>query len=113
MTDGIGDRDAERLDLRELDLVADRSREDAAVQAVLARITARPIQQEWWAWMARAQRGLAAAAVVFVLLAASLVLTGRGSDTQGDLATLIESWVTSGQVPTNGELLTAYQGYRQ
>ena len=113
MTESTGDRDSERLDLRALDIAVSSAREDATMQAVLARITPRSIQPEWWVWMSRAQRGLAAAAVIFVLLAGAAILSGRDTDTGGDVTALIEAWVASGEVPSNGELLTAYKGYRQ
>ncbi len=101
------------LDLRALDAGPIPSREDATVHAVLARITTRSIQPEWHSWMVPAQRGLAAAAAVFILLAGAAVFLRREPETGTDVTLLLEAWVTTGQVPTNGELLAAYKGYRR
>ena len=109
----MGNRDRERLDLRALDVAPGGQCEDATIQAVLARITTRSIQPDWGGWIARVQRGLAAAAVVFALLAGTLILLRPKTEASGDLTVLIESWIASGQVPSNGELLAAYKGYRQ
>jgi hypothetical protein len=113
MTEETDDGHRERLDLRALDVGPIPLREDATVQGVLARITTRSIQPEWQSWMVPAQRGLAAAAAVFILLAGAMVFLQRGPTTGTDATALIESWVATGQVPTNGELLTAYMGYRR
>jgi hypothetical protein len=113
MTDWKGDSGSERLDLRALDAGASASREDAIIQAALARITTRSVQPQWHVWMATAQRGLAAAALVSILLAGAMVFSRHGTGTRVDGTELIESWVASGQVPTNGELLAAYMGYRR
>ena len=112
MTEKMDDRDRGRLDLRALDVGSSASHEDAVIHAVLARIATRSMQPEWHSWMVPAQRGLAAATVVFVLLAGAVVLSRRGPE-ETDGTTLIESWVAAGQVPTNGELLAAYMGYRR
>ncbi len=115
MTEKIPPRDRQdgRLDLRALDLAPSAARAQEAVQAVLARLTPRADQPEWWGWISRMQRGLAAAAVVFVLLAGAVILSRRKAEPVADLGALVEAWVASGQVPTNGELLAAYMGYRQ
>ena len=113
MTETPGKRGQPRLDLRALDLGENHSRADAVMRAVLERITTRASQPEWQEWMARTQRGLAAAAAGLLLLAGALVFAERRRDTGVELTELIETWVISSHVPTNGELLSAYQGYRQ
>lgn len=113
MTETRGERGGPRLDLRALDLDENRPRADAIMRAVLEQIAPGIDQPEWWAWMARAQRGLAAAAAVLLLLAGALVFAERRSETGVDPTELIETWAASSHVPTNAELLSAYLGYRQ
>ena len=113
MTERPDDSGGPRLDLRALDIADNRTRADAVMRAVLEQITARRSQPEWLAWMPRAQRSLAAAAAILLLLAGAVVLAeGRGNP-GADVADLMATWASSGHVPTNGELLAAYQGYRQ
>ncbi|HSA56286.1 MAG TPA: hypothetical protein VLE53_11325 [Gemmatimonadaceae bacterium] len=113
MTETPGERGGPRLDLRALDVGENGPRTDAVMRAVLERITTRASRPEWAAWMARAQRGLAAVAAVLLLLAGTLVFAQRRRDTGVDLTATIETWALSSHVPTNGELLTTYQGYRR
>ena len=47
------------------------------------------------------------------LLAGAAVFLRREPETGTDVTLLLEAWVTTGQVPTNGELLAAYKGYRR
>ena len=111
MTDEHNDRPLPRLDLRALDVAEDPARNEVMVQAVLERVTtSRVLPVEWWESMARAQRRAAAVAAVLLFLAGAVLFTGR--ETRSDaLNQLIEEWVMSNHVPTNGELLAAYKGY--
>lgn len=113
MTERRVDRDRARLDLRALDVGDSRARADAVIQTVLGQITARASQPGWMAWMPRAQRGLAAAAAILLFLAGAVVLAEGRADPGADVTALIATWALSSHVPTNGELLTAYQGYRR
>ena len=111
MTEDHNDRPLARLDLRALDVAEDPARSDRMVQAVLERVTtprARPVES--WEWMVRVQRRAAAVAAVLLLVAGAILFTGRETRSDG-LNQLIEEWVISNHVPTNGELLVAYKGY--
>jgi hypothetical protein len=102
-----------RLDLRSLDAAADHRRSDAVIRAVMSSITRGAISLEIVPTLGRLHRGMAAAAVLFALMAAITVLFERGGDrAAGDGMELLERWAQSSHVPSNGELLTVYQGYR-
>lgn len=105
--------DEGRLDLRALDADPDARRADAVVAAVMARIVARrATQSEDVVRLLRARRDmLAVAAVLAAIAAAAVYASPRGSsDAPGE--DVIASWTESRHVPTNGELLAAYHGYR-
>jgi hypothetical protein len=113
MTENRERRAESRLDLRALDVADDVTRKDAVIQAALKQISTRARYAEWPDWMIRAQRGLAAAAAVLLLLAGAVVLTQSDQGAPLDPAELIQQWARSSHIPTNGELLSAYMGYRQ
>lgn len=104
-----------RLDLQALELTDDPAHEDAVIQAAVRRISTstRARDAEWPVWMTRARRGLAAAAAVLLFLAGAVVLAQSGEGAPTDPAELIQHWARSSHIPTNGELLSAYMGYRQ
>jgi hypothetical protein len=106
------DRDElRRLDLRVLDIADDALRHNEIARAVMGRITTiRPLRADWWLSLLGAQRRLAAVAAVLLLVAGAVLFADR--QTRGDgLTELIEDWAKSSHIPTNGELLAAYQGY--
>lgn len=113
MIDHHEKRAESRLDLRALDASGDADREDAVIRAVLTRISEREPRSEWPVWIARAQRGLAAAAAVLLLLAGASFFSAREVSAPADAVELIQAWAASSHVPTNGELLAAFEGYRQ
>ncbi len=113
MTENLERRAESRLDLRALDVTDDLAREDAVIQAALRQISTRARDAEWPDWMIRAQRGLAAAAAVLLLVAGAVVLAQSDQSDPADPAELIQQWARSSHIPTNGELLSAYMGYRQ
>ena len=113
MIDNEERRAESRLDLRALDATEDPDREDAVIRAVLTRIAKRALLTEWPTWMTRAQRVLAVAAAVLLLMAGAALFTGREATVPDDAVELIQRWAASSHVPTNGELLAAYRGYRQ
>jgi hypothetical protein len=96
-----------RVDLRALDLERDQTRENNLVAGVMARLQPRPPDV---IPLLMVRRYLAIGAAVLAAIAALTVLQSRGRDADGDA--LLMTWTTSGHVPTNGELLAAYQGYR-
>jgi hypothetical protein len=113
MTENRERRAESRLDLRALDVTDDLAREDAVILAASRRISTRAHDAEWPDWMTRAQRGLAAAAAVLLLMAGAVVLAQSDQSAPADPAELIQHWARSSHIPTNGELLSAYMGYRQ
>ena len=100
-----------RIDLSALDVARDARREEAVVQRVMHRI-ARTSSETDVIPIARYQRGMAAAAAVLFMLAGALVVVTDRPPPDDDVADVMMGWVESGHVPTNGELLAAYGGYR-
>ena len=99
----------ERLDLRALDAADDASRTDALVRSVMAKVERRPRADDLRD-LRRYRSVLAAAAVVFTSIALlSTFARPRGAEHTADV---IAEWARGGHVPTNAELLAAYQGYR-
>lgn len=94
-----------RIDLRALGLEHEPSQIDAAVRATLHELHQTTM-------LVRAQRTLLAIAAALVVIAAATVLNSsprRGVESDRDV---LAQWTDAGYVPTNGELLAAYQGYR-
>jgi hypothetical protein len=109
--------DHDRIDLRGLGLGPDAQREDEVLRAVMARVgdartqraSVPPIDPPLPA-LFRLRRVVFAAAAVLAAIATATVVTsgGRGAPSNDVIAT----WTHASHVPTNGELLAAYQGYR-
>ena len=91
-----------RIDLRSLDAARDPEREDAAVAAVMSRV--RELQQ-----LLRYRRRMLAAAAVLAAIATGVIATSPSRTGSSDP---IAEWATSSHVPTNGELLAVFHGYR-
>jgi hypothetical protein len=101
-----------RLDLRVLDADHDPDRSDVVIGAVMSRIAATSQPRDDLAIMRRYQRlALAAAAVLAAIATAAVVAAPRRSQLAAP-TDVIASWTETQHVPTNGELLAAYQGYR-
>jgi hypothetical protein len=101
-----------RLDLRALDVEHDPARADAVIGAVMSRIATTRQPRDDLAILRRYQRlALAAAAVLAAVATAAVVAVPRRSQ-EAAPSEVIASWTESQHVPTNGELLAAYQGYR-
>jgi hypothetical protein len=100
-----------RVDLRGLELTPDAKREDAIVAGVMSRLSRAPRAAVVSApiELLRLRRALLAAAAVLAAIAAASVLQTRRQDASTDV---IAGWTQSSHVPTNGELLAAYHGYR-
>jgi hypothetical protein len=108
------EKDPGRIDLRVID-DADAERADRVIAESLARIAATPQQEPYdpiLIWTERYTRpALAAAAVLAAIAIGTLALTeGRGDAPPLEVSALA-SWAESQHVPTNGELLLAFQGY--
>jgi hypothetical protein len=100
-----------RLDLRALDAAADPGRTDAIVGAVLTSIASGSPRDDDIPRLLRAQRRMLAVAAVLAALATAAVVSAPRRSEVG-ASDVIASWAESSHVPTNGELLAAYQGYR-
>ena len=110
MTDSVDFPPGDRIDLTALDASRDDRRADAVVQSVMSRITRTASVVDLFPF-ARFQRGMAVAAAVLLVVAGTVVLaTSRPAP--NDTADVIAEWAGASHVPTNGELLTAYMGYR-
>jgi hypothetical protein len=96
-----------RVDLRALTDPADPLQADRVVQAALVRaaLGPRPARR-----VAHLTALLAAAALL--LVAAGVLLLAPGRQAPEEPAGLIADWAASSHVPTNGELLAAFGGYR-
>ena len=112
MTDPDDRSSGGRIDLGALDIARDRGREDAVMQKVMKRL-ARASSETDVIPIARYQRGMAAAAAVLLMVAGALVVVTDRPPPDDDVADMMMGWVESGHVPTNGELLAAYRGYRR
>lgn len=102
-----------RLDLRSLDAAHDAAREDAVAAAVMSRIggvipsDVRDLQL----FRRYRRRLLAAAAVLAAIATGAIAMSPRRASGSGGVD-LIADWLTASHVPTNGELLAAFHGYR-
>lgn len=109
------ERDDGRIDLTALGR-SNPAQADSVVGAAMSRIRARTPEREplladlagWW------RPGLAAAAAI-VLCTLGIVLArqraGSGNAPPASVEARVLDWAESGYVPSNGELLTAFQGY--
>ncbi len=97
-----------RIDLRALDDPGDAGKAEQIIRSALARVDLTPRVAPWLA--ARSGPVLAAAAAVLVVAFGLLALAPRGKASPGASAILAE-WIAASHVPTNGEILAAFQGY--
>src|SRR5688572_23251319 len=101
-----------RLDLRALDAGPDPTRTAATGGAVPSSISAAGSPRgDVIPRLLRAQRHLLALAAVLAAIATAAVVTGPRRSEVG-ASDVIASWAETSYVPTNGELLAAYHGYR-
>lgn len=91
-----------RLDLRALGVGDDSARTEAIVGAVMSRVQE---QQQ----LMRYQRHMLAAAAVLAAIATAAIARSPRAAAADDV---IVEWATSTHIPTNGELLAAFHGYR-
>lgn len=102
--------DDARLELRILDLADAPRRTDALVSSVMAEIKRRP-RADGVHELRRYRLVLLAAAAVLCAIAL-VAMRAFPAGSQVAAADMIAGWAREGHVPTNGELLAAYQGYR-
>ncbi|MEX2153074.1 MAG: hypothetical protein WD825_07020 [Gemmatimonadaceae bacterium] len=114
MTDRPPPRGDGRIDLSAIDS-ADASRQDRVVAATLARIAANSRQSatDFSSLVMPYIRPAVAAAVLLAAVAVGTVVLADRPDPadQQQPVALLTNWADSRHVPTNGELLLAFQGY--
>lgn len=98
-----------RIDLRALDELADPARAERVISAALARVNLTPRALPWLA--GRFRPILAVAAVLF-LVAFGLLRGAPRAEAPVEPSAALAGWVASDHVPSNGEILTAFRGYR-
>lgn len=102
-----------RIDLRAIDEAAESPVADRVIAEVLVRsagFLGRPQPDVFEILAAHSRPLFAAAATLLIIATGTLVLTsGASVDTTPDV--VLAEWAQSNHVPTNGELLTAFQGY--
>ena len=105
-----------RIDLRAID-DSDGAHADRVVAAVMTRIRHAPAQTPRDLLLEFTQRvtrpALAAAAVLVAAAAGTVVVTGVDRASSAPPVATLASWADARHVPTNGELLLAFQGYRR
>jgi hypothetical protein len=112
MTERSSDEsDPPRLDLRALDAAPDADRTGAIVIEVMARIAASRVMRADIVPRLLRVRSWTAAAVLAVIATATVAATPRRSSASVD-TDMIAGWADASHVPTNGELLAVYHGYR-
>lgn len=110
MTDGS--REPGRIDLRAIDALPDALQARRVIAAVMSRMAADGESKGdvLTSVLSYARPLLAAAAALLLIATATLILTqGRTQDNQP--ASVLATWAESSHVPTNGELLAAFEGY--
>lgn len=104
-----------RLDLSSLGIHPEAERVEAILSNVMDRVRSEASTVPPWDEIRSLVRArsylLAAAAVLAIIATASTVIAHRQQATAIDLD-LIASWTATSHVPSNGELLAAYRGYR-
>jgi hypothetical protein len=106
------DRDSERVDLRALDL--DPGGVDRVISVTMARVST-TLQRPVETMDDMARRSIRPTIVAATLLVAAAALAIAFVDSRPDAGTpsaaTVVSWIDSRHVPTNAELLLAFQGY--
>lgn len=101
--------DDRRLDLRILDAGDEPGSTGVLVRAVMDEIRRRP-RDDHGRELHRYRIAVAVAAAVFATIALATMRARPGDSSAA--ADIIVEWALDGHVPTNGELLATYQGYR-
>jgi hypothetical protein len=105
-------RDPGRIDLRAIDEAADPQQADRVIAAAMSRVAAqREAPGDVLASLVVYWRPLLAVAAVLLLAATGTLVLTRGRTQTDQPVSVVASWAESSHVPTNGELLAAFQGY--
>lgn len=105
-------RDPGRIDLRAIDEPADPNQAERVIAAVRSRKRV-PMSEtaDVLAGVAAWSRPILAAAAALLLAATATLLRTRERAQDDQPVSVVASWAESSYVPTNGELLAAFQGY--
>jgi hypothetical protein len=111
MTDPTGPSRG-RIDLRAIN--ADGGAADRVIARAMQQIRSDPLraEREPLVDIDRYVRPVLVAAAVLAALAAGIVTTTRRPTYDTPAIATLASWVETQHVPTNGELLVAFKGYR-
>lgn len=104
-------RELGRIDLRAIDEPADPLQAQRVIAAAMARMAAGESSGDVLASIVTYARPLLAAAAALVLVATGTLLVTHGRTQNDQPASVLATWAESSQLPTNGELLAAFQGY--
>jgi len=107
-----GDLQRGRLDLRALGAGVDDARTEAIIGMVISRIGARRQRAGDIETLRRMQRRLMVAAAVLAAIATASVVASPRRQVGMPAADLVASWSQANHVPTNGELVAVFRGYR-
>ncbi len=102
-----------RIDLRAIDEPEDALQADRIIAAALARSRASPNQPRLDALesLSGYLRPMLAIAATLLIVATGTVIALGPPVSSAQPATVLADWTQSQHVPTNGELLVAFQGY--
>ncbi len=105
-------REPGRIDLRAIDTPADPFQADRVIAAAMSRMAADGESRgDVLGSIAIYSRPLLAAAAALLVIATGTLITTQGPSQTEQAANVLATWTESSHVPTNGELLAAFQGY--
>lgn len=105
-------RDPGRIDLSAIDRPADPFQAQRVIAGAMSRIVAnRESSGDVVGSIVIYTRPLLAAAAALLLVATGTLLTTERPAQSDQAANVLATWTESSHVPTNGELLAAFQGY--
>jgi len=105
-------REPGRIDLRAIDAPADPLQAQQVIAAAMSRMAAdRESNGDVLTSIVIYARPLLAAAAALLLIATGTLIITQGRAQADQPASVLATWAESSHVPTNGELLAAFQGY--
>jgi hypothetical protein len=112
MTDSS--REPGRIDLRAIDEPADPRQAERVIAAVMSGMAANSESSgDVLAGIGVYARPLLATAAALVLIAAGTLIATESRTPSDRGESVLASWAETSHVPTNGELLAAFQGYNR
>lgn len=101
-----------RIDLRAVDEPADSLQAERVIAAAMSRTgIGREPKEDVLANIMNYSRPLLATAAALILIATGTLIVTQRQAQAVPPESLLATWAESSHVPTNGELLTAFQGY--